>query len=196
MFCRFCGSNLSNDSTFCHSCGKSPTTSAPGEQELTMFKWLLNPATGLDKLKHYGFIGFLVFLVVEEALKHLEPSAAGNTLACFAFGLLFVLPPLMSKVPAESTLRKPLFALSWAYFWMALLYFFHWTGLVRVPRGYDAITDLVSTAGFVVAWWMITEHEADQQGKSAERASLAILCLLLVVSSCSKLLIDIRGGHD
>src|SRR5579864_5576196 len=193
MVCRFCGSNLSSDSTLCRSCGKSLVPPTPGAQIPPMFKWLLNPDSGLDKLKHYGFIGFLFFLVVEDVLKHIEPSAAGNTLACFAFSLVLVLPPLMGGVSEDSILRKPLFALSWAYFWMALLYFFHWTGLVRVPKGYDAITDLVSTVGFVVAWWMISEHEANQQSKNVERVSLMVLCLLLVASSFSKLLIDIRG---
>jgi hypothetical protein len=32
MFCRFCGTTLPNDSTFCHSCGKSLITSDPKSQ--------------------------------------------------------------------------------------------------------------------------------------------------------------------
>ncbi|SRR6266481_291762 len=161
-----------------------------------MLEWIFKSDTGLDKILRLGFGGFILGVLVKNVIVQITPSGAGNTLICLAVSLLLVLPVLTNTPPKDPTLKGPTIALASAYVWISLLYFFHWTHLVDLPKGYDAVTDLIGTFCFVVAWGMVSGRETDKQSKGAERVALAVLCLFAFVSGASKLLIDlhVHGG--
>lgn len=161
----------------------------------TMFEWIFKPDSFGDRILHVGFGGFILAAILKDAIKQLTPSTEVTSFVCFSFALLLALPAVIGKTPPKDpTLRWPILALATAYAWMSLLYFFNWTQLVKLAAGYDAVTDLIGTLFFVVAWFMISVREADKQSQVADRFALVILCLLALASGASKLLIDSAIG--
>src|SRR6266852_705604 len=148
----------------------------------TMFEWMFQPNTILDRILHLGFAGFIVAILVKNIISQITPAAGTTTFLCFAFSLLLAFPAIIGMPPRDLALRWPTLSLAVAYAWMSLLYFFSWTHLVTLSAGYDAITDLVGTLFFLVAWFLFSGNETEKEGQVAERVALAILCLVALMA--------------
>ncbi len=164
-----------------------------------MFEWIFRPDTLWDKILHLGFGGFILAIVAKNAIGQITPSPGATSFVCFAFSLLLAIPALIGNSPSKDPiLRWPTLALAVAYAWMSLLYFFNWTHLwthlLNLSAGYDAVTDLIGTLFFVVAWYMVSAGETDKQSQVAERIALALLCLVVLAAGVSKLLVDAGVG--
>ena len=60
MFCRFCGSTLSDDSSFCHSCGKALTSAPPSTTGTVVAPPVVPVRPALRKTKNPATVGRIV----------------------------------------------------------------------------------------------------------------------------------------
>src|SRR5262249_25621251 len=107
------------------------------EQQPSMFEWIFKPDTLWDRIVRVGFGGFLLAVLGTNLIKQVKPSNAWEVLVCLMVFLLLLVPSVTKNPPPrDPTLRAPTIALGFAYVWMALLYFFNATQLIKLPVGY------------------------------------------------------------
>lgn len=157
-----------------------------------MFQWMFKPDTRFDKFLRAGSGGFFVTILITAAIQHVTATRGVTALVCLAFALLLSVPPIIGVHPKNHSLNAPVLALSMAYAWMALLYLLSWTKLVVRSAGYDAITDVVGTLFFVVAWFLTSTCEMEGSSVTSERVAIVTLCLLLFMSGAAKCVIELR----
>jgi hypothetical protein len=161
------------------------------DQRLTMFQWLFKPETMAHRVLHLGFGGAILLIVAKDIIGKLQTTPGTVSLICILIAVSLGLPALgRNSPPQEAFLKAPTATLAGAYAWISLLYFFKWTGLIKLPAQYDAVTDLCGTLLFIAAWYMFSGREPDEEGHIAERVALTIISLLSIGAGVAKTLID------
>src|SRR5215208_1987927 len=89
------------------------------DQSVTMAEWIFKPDSSADKLRHFGFGGFILAALATNAIKQLTPSSGITCIICLAFALLLALPVVLNTPPKDITLRWPTIAIAVAYLWMS-----------------------------------------------------------------------------
>lgn len=156
-----------------------------------MFQWMFGPARWL----HAGVGGFILAALAPDIAHAIKPTPPVMTVVAVVFAAVLALPLIVDQ---GRNYRRPqticAIFLAIAYVCMAALYFLSWSGLVQHSRGYDAITDFVSTAFFACAWATLTVLEPDIQSRLVDRFAVAILLTTALLAGVAKFNLDARPG--
>lgn len=153
----------------------------------TMFQWMFDAA----KSPLAGIGGIIVGALALDAIHAIRPTPGVATVVASILAVVLALPLIIDQ---GQRYRRPqtIFAifLAIAYVWMAVLYFLNWSGLVQHSRGYDAVTDFVSTAFFAGAWATLTALEPDAQSRLVDRIAVAVLLIVTLLAGIAKFQLD------
>jgi hypothetical protein len=156
----------------------------------TMFQWMFGPAA---RWLHASVGGFVLAALAPDVIHAIQPTPGVMSAVAGILAIVLALPLIVDQGRRH---RRPQTVcavfLAIAYVWMAALYFVNWSGFIQLPRGYDAITDIVSTGFFACAWATLTVLESDTQSRFVDRIAVAALVMAVLFAGLAKFHLDAK----
>ncbi|HLG55528.1 MAG TPA: hypothetical protein VI485_09365 [Vicinamibacterales bacterium] len=157
----------------------------------TMLEWMFAPEAPLDRMLRRGAASVIFAGIVTAGMKQFSPTSTVNTVVCLIIALALLIPPALVTVPPRDRLiRVPVLVLGAAFAWMALLFFFDASGILRFGVGFETVTDVIGTLFFAGGWFLMTSHVNDPSEQNADRVSIVLVCVLLVIAGAAKVVVS------